>query len=125
MGSKETIFLQRPAEHQDFVAWADVLKVLAHPSRLMLIEALSSGERCVQDLTDLVGHDMSTVSKHLNLLRESGIVADDKRGKQVYYRLRIPYVLHVFYLLETIRGTARSHAGQPPATLRPLKGSEK
>ncbi|MCB2215991.1 ArsR/SmtB family transcription factor [Desulfofustis glycolicus] len=125
MGSKETIFLQRPAERQDFVAWADVLKVLAHPSRLMLIEALSGGERCVQDLTDLVGHDMSTVSKHLNLLRESGIVADDKRGKQVYYRLRIPYVLHVFYLLEAIRGADRSHAGQPPSTLRPLKGSGK
>ncbi len=122
MGSEETLFLQRPAARQEFVAWADLLKVLAHPSRLMLIEALSGGERCVQELTDVVGHDMSTVSKHLNQLRESGIVADDKRGKQVYYRLRIPYVLHIFYLLEAIRGADRHQSGQPPATLRPLKG---
>jgi ArsR family transcriptional regulator len=68
---------------------------------------------------------MSTVSKHLNLLRESGIVADEKRGKQVYYRLRIPYVLHVFYLLEAIRAADRCHADPPPATLRPLKGARK
>lgn len=121
MGSDETVFLQRPADRHDFVEWADLLKVLAHPSRLILIEALSAGERCVQDLTDLVGHDMSTVSKHLNLLRESGIVADDKRGKQVYYRLRIPYVLHVFYLLEAIRAADRQRGGQAPATLRPVK----
>ena len=123
MGSEEMVFLERAAERHDFVAWADLLKVLAHPSRLMLIEALSGGERCVQDLTDVVGHDMSTVSKHLNVLRESGIVADDKRGKQVYYRLRIPYVLHVFYLLEAVRGADRHHDGQSPATLRPLKGA--
>jgi DNA-binding transcriptional ArsR family regulator len=119
MGSEETVFLQRPAARHDFVAWAELLKVLAHPSRLMLIEALSAGEQCVRDLTEVVGHDISTVSKHLNLLRENGIVADDKRGKQVYYRLRIPNVLHVFYLLEAIRDADRRQSDPSAATARP------
>ncbi len=102
MSAKNAVFLQRPALPDDFTVWADLLKLLAHPSRLCLIETLANGERSVGELTEIVGHDISTVSKHLNLLREGGLVEDQKRGKQVYYRLRIPAVLHVFYCLETI-----------------------
>lgn len=97
-----TMFHGRLPTGDDFVAWADLLKVLAHPSRLMMIEALAKGEHCVRDLTDLVGHDISTVSKHLTLLREAGIVEDEKRGKQVYCRLRLPCVLHILYCLGSL-----------------------
>jgi DNA-binding transcriptional ArsR family regulator len=79
-----------------------VLKALAHPSRLMIVEELSFGERCVNDLTQLVGHDTSTVSKHLHLLKKSGIVEDDKRGKQVYYRLKVPRILNFFYCIDAV-----------------------
>ena len=79
-----------------------VLKALAHPSRLMIVDELSRGERCVCDLTELVGHDISTVSKHLNLLKKTGIVSDDKRGKQVYYRLKVPYILNFFHCIESV-----------------------
>jgi ArsR family transcriptional regulator len=64
-----------------------VLKALAHPSRLCITVALMQGERCVGELRELVGDDISTVSKHLLLLRTAGVVACEKRGLNVYYRL--------------------------------------
>lgn len=81
---------------------ARILKAIAHPSRLMMVDELSRGERCVCELTNLVGHDISTVSKHLSVLKSAGIVADEKRGKQVYYRLRVPCVLKFFHCLEHV-----------------------
>ena len=64
-----------------------VLKALAHPSRMRIAEALMEGERCVCDLQELVGADMSTVSKHLSLMRAAGVLACEKRGLNIYYRL--------------------------------------
>jgi uncharacterized membrane protein YraQ (UPF0718 family)/DNA-binding transcriptional ArsR family regulator len=70
-----------------------VMKALAHPTRLFIVEELSRGERCVCELTDGIGADVSTVSKHLSVLKSAGIVRDDKRGVQVFYRLRVPCIL--------------------------------
>lgn len=66
---------------------AAVIKALAHPSRLLVAEALMDGEMCVCDLKDLVGADMSTVSKHLSLMRQAGVLVCEKRGLNIYYRL--------------------------------------
>jgi DNA-binding transcriptional ArsR family regulator len=71
-----------------------VMKALAHPTRLFLVDRLAHREACVCELTKLVGDDPSTVSKHLSLLKHAGIVQDDKRGNQVFYSLRVPCVLH-------------------------------
>lgn len=79
-----------------FEARARILKALAHPSRLFMVDVLSHGERCVCELTELVGSDMSTVSKHLSVLKSAGIVADEKRGMQVFYNLKMPCVLRFF-----------------------------
>jgi ArsR family transcriptional regulator len=83
-------------------ARARVIKALAHPSRLQIVEELAQGERCVCDLRALVGSDMSTVSKHLSVLREAGIVDDDKRGLQVFYRLRVPCILNFFGCVDAV-----------------------
>lgn len=85
-----------------FAARAEVMKAMAHPSRLMIIDDLSRGEKCVCELQELVGHDMSTVSKHLSVLKKAGIVADERRGKQVYYRLKVPCVLNFFQCIESV-----------------------
>ena len=71
-----------------------VMKALAHPTRLFLVDRLAEGEACVCDLTALVGADVSTVSKHLSVLKNAGVVADQKRGNQVFYSLRVPCVLN-------------------------------
>lgn len=66
---------------------AAVLKALAHPSRLLITETLMAGEQCVCELRELVGDDVSTVSKHLSVLRNAGVLVCEKRGLNVYYRL--------------------------------------
>jgi ArsR family transcriptional regulator len=79
-----------------FEARARVIKALAHPTRLFIVDELSRNERCVAELTEMVGADMSTVSKHLSVLKSAGIVRDDKRGSQVIYFLRVPCILKFF-----------------------------
>lgn len=83
-------------------ARARVLKALAHPTRLFIVEELDKEERCVCDLTAMIGADVSTVSKHLSVLRQAGIVLDDKRGNQVFYRLRVPCILNFFGCVESV-----------------------
>ena len=68
-----------------------------------MVDELSKGERCVCELRDMVGADISTVSKHLSLLKAAGIVADDKRGLQVFYRLKTPCVLGFFDCVQQVQ----------------------
>jgi len=92
-----------------FEARAKIMKAMAHPSRLFILEELSKGERCVCELTEMIGTDISTVSKHLSILKNAGIVDTDKRGLQVYYRLTAPCVLNFFSCVETVlRGNAET-----------------
>lgn len=82
---------------------ARLLKALAHPTRLFIVEELARGERCVCELTDLIGVEMPTVSRHLSLLKQAGILADEKHGAQVFYRLRVPCVLNFFKCVEAVQ----------------------
>lgn len=92
-------------------ARARVLKAMAHPTRLFIIEELEKAERCVCELTEMIGADVSTVSKHLSVLKQAGIVLDDKRGNQVFYRLRVPCILNFFGCVESVLETqAQEHA---------------
>ena len=90
-----------------YEARARVIKAMAHPTRLFIVEELSEGERCVCDLTRMVGADVSTVSKHLSLLKNAGIVEDDKRGTQVFYSLKVPCVLKFFTCVESVLESVR------------------
>ncbi|MFH0793154.1 MAG: metalloregulator ArsR/SmtB family transcription factor [bacterium] len=94
-----------------YEARARVIKALAHPSRLLIVDELAKGERCVCELTELVQADMSTVSKHLSLLKGAGVVQDDKRGLQVFYRLKVPCLLQFFNCIESVvRAAAKDYA---------------
>ena len=66
---------------------ARVMKALAHPSRLFIVDQLSRKERCVNELANMIGADMSTVSRHLAILKNAGIISDEKHGTQVFYQL--------------------------------------
>jgi len=68
------------ATKAELEARARVMKSLAHPTRLFIVDELSRGERCVCELTDMIGADVSTVSKHLAVLKAAGVVLDDRRG---------------------------------------------
>lgn len=86
-------------------ARARIIKAMAHPTRLFIVDALSREELCVCELTAMVGADISTVSKHLAILRAAGIVQDAKRGSQVYYSLRCPCILQFFDCVESVIAT--------------------
>ncbi len=87
------------------------MKALAHPTRLFIVKELGRSERCVCELTEMVGADVSTVSKHLALLRNAGVVQDDKRGTQVYYSLRCGCALNFFHCVdEVLQTVARQQA---------------
>lgn len=83
-------------------ARATVFKALGHPSRLAIVDMLSGGERCVCEMNETVGGDMSTVSRHLAVLRNAGIIAGQKRGNQVFYRLECPCVTSFYACLESV-----------------------
>jgi ArsR family transcriptional regulator len=90
-----------------FASRAAIVKAMAHPTRLFIVDELSRKERCVCDLRDMIGADISTVSKHLSVLKNAGIVLDKKRGNQVFYKLRCPCILDFFSCIEGVLKTAR------------------
>jgi len=85
-----------------YKARAGIMKALAHPTRLFIVDELSRGERCVCELREMIGADMSTVSKHLSVLKNAGIVSDDKRGLQVFYTLQTPCILNSLDCVEQV-----------------------
>ena len=93
-----------------YKAQARIIKALAHPTRLFIVDELSRSERCVCKLTDLIGVEMPTVSRHLSVLKSAGILEDEKRGLQVFYRLRVPCVLNFFKCVEAVQSNHRKSA---------------
>lgn len=91
-------------------AKAVVFKALGHPTRLWMAEQLAGGEKCVCELVETIDADFSTVSKHLTVLKQAGVVIDEKRGKKVYYRLKVPCILQFMPCIEAvIQAMAQSH----------------
>jgi len=82
---------------------AEVFKALGHPDRLRILGELAGGERCVCDLVDAVGSSWSTVSRHLSVLKAAGVLADEKRGLQVFYRVALPCVNTFMECLDAAR----------------------
>ncbi|MBU2572511.1 MAG: metalloregulator ArsR/SmtB family transcription factor [Elusimicrobia bacterium] len=72
---------------------AGIIKAMAHPTRLLILNSLKKKETCVCELRDLVGDDISTVSKHLLVLKNAGLVAARREGNWLHYRLTCPCVL--------------------------------
>jgi DNA-binding transcriptional ArsR family regulator len=97
-----------PRSQADLRIGAAICKALAHPSRLLIIDQLASGEKCVATLTAAVGSDISTVSNHLAVLRNVGLVADERRGSQVFYRLTTTCVTNIFHCIDEIRKSKES-----------------
>ena len=103
-----------PRTSRKYEGRARVIKALAHPSRLLIVDKLAEHAHCVNELTALIGSDMSTVSKHLSVLKNAGVVQDEKRGSSIYYSLRIPCILNFFKcadaVIEAIRDEDRSRS---------------
>jgi len=81
---------------------ADIVKAMAHPTRLFIMTELAERKHSVNELQEMVGSDVSTVSKHLTVLRKAGIVVDNKVGTQVFYSLKLPCIMNFMDCIETL-----------------------
>ncbi len=106
-----------PTLQARYEARANLMKALAHPTRLFVVDELGrNGPKCVCELTEMIKADMSTVSKHLSILKAAGIVRDEKRGSMVYYSLQANCVLRFFDCMESL---LRCNVVQQQAALEP------
>ena len=85
-----------------------VFKALGNPARLTLVRKLAGGEHCVCDLVEAVGLGWSTTSKHLDVLREAGVVSSDKRGQKIFYRLELACVPDFIACLDGMKTPRRA-----------------
>jgi DNA-binding transcriptional ArsR family regulator len=86
---------------------ARVMRAVSSEARLKIVWRLHQGECSVGELTELVGLDPSTVSKHLATLRAAGIVDDRREGSWVFYRLVTPCITSVLACATTIISSRR------------------
>ena len=78
---------------------SNLLKTLANPDRLLLLCQLAHGEHCVSELEGLLGILQPTLSQQLGVLRQEGLVATRREGKQIFYSMASPQALAVMQVL--------------------------
>jgi len=98
---------------------ASLLKSLAHPARLLIIEMLEASPRCAGELTEAIGSDKTTVSKHLAVLKRAGLVKDHKRGTYSEYSLVCGCVTHFIDCIESGAGKGAAESDCTAVSLKP------
>jgi ArsR family transcriptional regulator len=96
---------------------AAVFQVLAHPTRIHVIECLAEGEQSVSVLLERTGVEPANLSQHLSVLRAQRLVVNRKDGNQVWYSLRDPMLVEV---LKTMRRYFKAHLEEAMAMLKGL-----
>lgn len=81
---------------------ADILKAMAHPTRISIIEFLRQGERCVCEIFPALGLEQSNISQHLAVLKKNGVLDSRKDGLRVIYWIKNPEVLQILDLLQGV-----------------------
>jgi ArsR family transcriptional regulator len=84
---RASAILRSLAKYESMQSFLKITKALADESRLRMLMALGLGELCVCQLTELLGLAMSTVSKHLSVLHQAGLVTVRREGRWMYYSL--------------------------------------
>ena len=84
-----------PDVKHEYQGKAQIFKALAHPTRLFIIETINTQRLPVKELTQMVGIDISTMSKHLDVLKKAQIIEGEKEKNYIYYSLKIPCVLEL------------------------------
>lgn len=83
-------------------ARAEILKAIAQPTRMKIIEFLRDGERCVCEIFPAIAEEQSNTSRHLNMMQGCGILQRRKDGVKIMYRLKHPEVLEIMELATAI-----------------------
>lgn len=78
---------------------AEVLKAVAHPVRLQIVELLERGEMCVSDIVEAVGGKQAITSQQLNMMKDKGVLGCRRDGVKVYYRIENKNVIKLLYCI--------------------------
>lgn len=81
---------------------AEICKMFSNPKRLEIIDHLRNGEKTVSELVNLSGLQQSALSKHLNLMRQNGVLLRRKEGVNVFYSLSDPKIMEAFEIFRQI-----------------------
>jgi len=93
---------------------ADILKALAHPARVLIVNALTDGDRCVCQLNELVAINQSNISRHLAVLKQAGIISEKRDGMRVFHHLETPCIFKAFECaVEVVRSGAKRRGKMP------------
>ena len=96
---------------------ADVVKALAHPLRIAIMDFLKDGEQCVCDIAESLGSERTNVSKHLSVMVNAGILDSRKEGLKVIYRLKCPCAMD---FLKCVTGVLKEQAREHDEIMRHL-----
>jgi len=79
---------------------AMLLKAMGHPIRIEIIEMLGEREMCACEIASLFDYDRTTVSKHLAILKDLGIIEQRRDGLYIYYSLKLPCLIPMLQCIE-------------------------
>jgi len=80
----------------------DVLKALAQPTRLKILDFLREGERCVCEIFPAIGEEQSNTSRHLNMMLSAGVLSRRKDGLKIYYVIKHPQIVEILDIVTII-----------------------
>ena len=85
-----------------FVKQAEIVKSVAHPLRIAIVDFLKDGEQCVCDIAEYVDSERSNVSRHLSVMVSGGVLSYRKEGLNVIYKLRTPCIVDFFSCVTSV-----------------------
>lgn len=107
-------------EERAFELKAEILKALAQPTRLRILEFLRDGEKCICEIVPAVGGEQSNISRHISLMQKSKLVATRKDGVKVMVKVRD---LKIFSILDQVSGILRSQMSEQSRLIKSLGSS--
>ncbi len=96
---------------------AEVLKALAQPTRLKILELLRSGERCICEIVPAINGEQSNISRHISLMQRSHLVTTRKDGVKVMVRVRDP---KIFEILDSVSTVIKKQVNEQSRLVRAL-----
>jgi len=96
---------------------AEILKALAQPTRLKILEYLREGERCICEIVPAVGGEQSNISRHISLMQKSHLIITRKDGVKVMVKVRDP---QIFDILDRVSVILRSQMNEQKKLIRSL-----
>ena len=96
---------------------AEILKAIAHPLRVAILDYLKDGEQCVCDIAKHIGSERSNVSRHLSVMVSCGVLESRKEGLKVIYSLKAKCIMNFF---ECITGCLKQQANENAKLLKAI-----